>query len=288
MKFPKVLFLVLLMGVVACEGTIELGENSVIPSGSSSNVTEGDAKSDAPASGPNGAALFQQHCSSCHGADATGGVSYPATIVGYTPIEPVVLNGQGAMPAIPLAAPEIAAIQSFLLAGQQSTQPAPTPTITENSSGQEVYAAECAQCHGTEGAGTAAGPPIQLRDEGLTRFTVRQGRNGPGNPTTMPVYDHSAVTDAQLDQIIDWLDAFPNPDTGEGLYARYCSTCHGADGTGGTSFKPVAGTLRAYTIIREGHGDGKFAERSEYMPSWTPEQISDEEIVLIEQFMRAM
>lgn len=288
MKYPMLLIVLLAVGILGCEGTIELGENTVMPA-----LPSSEGKSDAPgvAAAPalNGAALYQQHCASCHGADATGGASFPGSIVNYSPIQPIITNGIGVMAPVPISADETAAIQGFLLG---NTPPPPTQPVTQpdpstgSTPALQVYASECAPCHGAEGLGTAQGPAIRTRDAGLARFTVREGRNGPGNPTTMPIYDRATMPDAQLDEIIDWLDAFPNPPSGEGLYNQYCGTCHGEDGGGGTTLRPIAGQLRAMTDIRDGHHTDEFDNRREYMPAWTADQISDAEIVLIEQWMR--
>ena len=281
-------FLCLLFG---CEGTIELGDNSE-DFDFASNPGSGDTQLGSPAATLDGAVLFQTHCGACHGMDATGAPAYPNSILGYVPISPVVSQGSGTMPPIPLSSSEVAAIQSYLT--NPGSTPAPSNPVDSpadslgSTPGIALYGQHCAGCHGADGVGAAGGPPLRLRDPGLVRFTVRQGRNGAGNPTVMPTYDRTTITDAQLDEMIEWLDAFPNPATGEGLYARYCANCHGADGTGGTSFEAVAGTLRAYTIIREGHGGDRYDERAEYMPGWSEEQISDDEIVLIEQYLRTM
>lgn len=285
MKYLSLIFALFFGGVVACEGTVEFGENQAVAVVSDVVAPDGKADTiDGPA-GLDGGALFSQYCAACHGADATGGSSYPQSIVGYAPIDDIVQNGIGAMPPIAIDAEQTAAIQTFLLGDTSSAEPAvndgSTPAL-------QVYTTQCSGCHGAEGLGTPQGPSLRFRDPGLFRFAVRDGRNGPGNPSAMPVYDHSLVTDAQLDEVIEWLDAFPNPTDGEGLYNRYCANCHGVDGRGGPSFETVAGRQRAQSIIREGHALGRYAERREYMPAWTAEQISDQEIVAIEQYMAQM
>lgn len=286
MKYLSLLIVVFALSNTACEGTIELGEDTVMPALPAAAGGKADSLG-TPEVTMDGGALYQQYCASCHGTDATGGRLYDQSILGATPIDSIVLNGIGTMPAMPLAAAEITAIEGFLNSGTTSTTP--PPVVNDGTTpALQVYASECASCHGAEGLGTDIGPALRLRDDGLMRFVVRQGRNGAGIPSNMPTYDTSAVTDAQLEDMIDWLDAFPNPTTGEGLYNQYCSTCHGVDGTGGTSFEAVAGTLRAQTIIRNGHGGSDYAQRDTYMTAWTADQISDAEIVLIEQWMRQL
>jgi cytochrome c551 len=300
MKYTTKFFLVLVLsGVVACEGTIEFGETAEWQGVTQAETAAADGKADtlAPASNGSddehpGAALFQQHCGACHGADATGGASFTTSILGYEPIDTIVKEGKGTMPAIAIDDAEIASIQSFLLepadetSGDDETEET-EDTVDGSSPALEIYAAECAACHGDEGEGNEIGPTLRFRDAELIRFSVREGRNGPGVPSAMPTYDEHQIPPEKLTEIIEWLSSFPNPTTGEGLYGQYCANCHGEDALGGPSFEPIAGLARVESDIREGH-DGPFEHRREYMTAWTEEQLSSEEVDLIEQYLMNM
>ena len=291
MRIAALAISVLALGVVACEGTIEVGENfeyqdvstgAVVPGASSG---KGDVIADpVPTGGNAGEALYQQFCASCHGADATGGPSWPGSIVGYADIAPIVTNGRGAMPPVAIGGSDIAAIQSWLT----SLVPAQAPETTGATPALQFFSSNCAGCHGAEGEGSPNGPQIRFQDDLLARFAVRQGRNGPGIPSTMPTYSTTELPEDQLDEILDWLAAFPKPTTGEGLYNQFCSNCHGVDGLGGPSAEPVAGRLSIGEIVRTGHAPGRYAERREYMSAWTEEQITAQELTLIAQYVRSM
>ena len=288
-QLTTILLLLLSTVVVACEGTIELGEDSPFQ-GLATGSTTPDAKADSlgAVTGPTGGAtsdgeaLYQQNCAACHGADATGGASWPGSIVGYADIAPIVSTGRGNMAPVAIDAGAIDAIQTYLtsLAAEQPADSGTTPAL-------EIYASTCAGCHGAEGEGSPNGPQLRFRDDELSRFTVRNGRNGQGNPSAMPSYTTDQLSDEQLDEILAWLSSFPNPADGEGLYVQYCANCHGADGLGGHSTEPLAGRFSVGDVIREGK-EGGFAQRSDYMSAWTPEELSDEEVALIEAYMRNM
>ena len=69
-----------------------------------------------------------------------------------------------------------------------------------------------------------------------------------------------------------------------------CSTCHGFDGQGGPSDKEIVDedSEEFYEKIREGHGDNKYAERREYMPSWSRSELTDAEIAKIIAYVRSL
>jgi cytochrome c oxidase cbb3-type subunit III len=121
-----------------------------------------------------------------------------------------------------------------------------------------LYARNCAGCHGVDGKGGAAialGDPVylSLADDATIRRVTANGVPG----TAMPAFAQHAggmLTDDQINAItcgirarwakLDPLhDADPplygalgpgDPKRGAEVYVVYCSSCHGADGRGGT------------------------------------------------------
>src|SRR5271156_269885 len=114
-----------------------------------------------------------------------------------------------------------------------------------------LYGQNCAGCHGADGRGGASialANPIFLAiaDDASIRRTAANGV--PGTP--MPAFAQSAggmLTDKQLDVIVSGIRSWAKPDylrgtsppsytaqaagdphTGAGVYATYCSACHGA------------------------------------------------------------
>ena len=111
--------------------------------------------------------------------------------------------------------------------------------------GARLYAANCAACHGSNGAG-GVGVPIALpdflsqADDDYLRKTIRLGRPG----RVMPAF--TKLSDAEVNAIVrhvrSWqtVAVVPAPKVGRGdagngakLYTTYCASCHGAHGEGG-------------------------------------------------------
>jgi len=120
-----------------------------------------------------------------------------------------------------------------------------------------LYARNCAGCHGANGTGGAAiglADPsyLAIADDATIRRVASQGVPG----TAMPAFAQSAgglLTDQQIDVLVSGMrarwakphvfgdaDVPPyaapapgNPARGADVYARYCSSCHGASGRGG-------------------------------------------------------
>jgi len=120
-----------------------------------------------------------------------------------------------------------------------------------------LYATNCAGCHGANGSrGAAIGlaDPVYLAiaDDATIRRVTSDGVPG----TAMPAFAQGAgglLTEEQIDVIVKGIrarwgkpnvlgdadvppyaaPAAGNPARGADVYARYCSSCHGADGRGG-------------------------------------------------------
>lgn len=125
-----------------------------------------------------------------------------------------------------------------------------------------LYSQNCAGCHGVEGSGGAAmslANPVflALADDSVIRRTAA---NGVPN-TPMPAFAQSAggmLTDKQIDALVrgirSWAkrdglrDTTPppyavqapgDPQRGADAYRTYCSSCHGADGRGGSKASSI-------------------------------------------------
>lgn len=118
--------------------------------------------------------------------------------------------------------------------------------------GQELYAKNCASCHGEEGLG---GIGLALNSRELLETTVDEVffnliRTGiPG--TLMPAWSQSfggPFTDEQISQIVAFIRAWeatapviepveqaPDPVRGAAIYEQTCFVCHGEDGLGGSA-----------------------------------------------------
>jgi mono/diheme cytochrome c family protein len=125
-----------------------------------------------------------------------------------------------------------------------------------------LYGQNCAGCHGVDGKGGAAialANPVLLviADDTAIRRTASNGV--PGTP--MPAFAQSAggmLTDKQIDAIVRGIRSWAKPDAlgnqtpppytaqipgdpqrGADAYRTYCSSCHGADGRGGSKASSI-------------------------------------------------
>jgi mono/diheme cytochrome c family protein len=230
-----------------------------------------------------GAALFRQNCAICHGPDGSGGPVWARSIRNMTGIAVQVRNGGGGMPAFPAMTDEqITAIELFL-SDAQAPPPADAGPPPPPPTGREVFALVCASCHGDDGEGTANGPQIESPVVGYATWVVRNGRARTRYPNPMVAYPEAAVSADQLTEILTWLRSFPKPQTGEGLYTRFCGNCHGPQGRGGRT-EGIGGNLGDIRErVRRGHGGSNYA--SEYMPAWGPDELSDNDLALIAQYL---
>ena len=117
-----------------------------------------------------------------------------------------------------------------------------------------LYAQNCSGCHGANGQGAlsvAIGKPVYLAiaDDPTIRRVIEEGTPG----TAMPAFSQSAggfLTNAQIDILVRGIRAWSRPGNlnsrppayaaslisnaarGQGVFAEYCSSCHGAGGSG--------------------------------------------------------
>jgi ubiquinol-cytochrome c reductase cytochrome c subunit len=179
-----------------------------------------------------GKALFNQNCSSCHGANAEGTRNAPSLIgVGAASVDFQV--GTGRMPAANLGAQiprkkvifnkeqiqQIAAYVASLGGGP----PVPSsdqvdPAHGDSALGGELFRANCAQCHNFAGSGGAltGGKYAPSLDKATPTQIYEAMITG---PQAMPVFNDTTITPAQKRAIIAYVTQTrdePNPG-GSGL-----------------------------------------------------------------------
>jgi ubiquinol-cytochrome c reductase cytochrome c subunit len=180
----------------------------------------------------NGGQLFGRYCAGCHGPDGAGRLPLPS---GTGPARDQVVQhgsgpsllGVGALAAdfylrtgymplsrnglqprrshLILGPAEIDALIAYVASlGQGPAVPTPHPERGDLSQGQQLFAERCSGCHQIDGAGgyvTGAVPP-SLHDATDTQIAeaVRIG------PYVMPSFSQKAISDAQLDSLIRYVD----------------------------------------------------------------------------------
>ncbi len=150
---------------------------------------------------------------------------------------------------------------SCAISGNPPGRPAPESQVTRPDKVMDfesLYGSNCAGCHGSEGKGGAAvglASPVYLAiaDDATIRRVVSDGVPG----TAMPAFARQSggmLTNEQIDAIVTgtrtrwakpnvlrglhpppYTDPEPaDAERGPGVYALYCSACHGNDGSGTT------------------------------------------------------
>jgi ubiquinol-cytochrome c reductase cytochrome c subunit len=94
------------------------------------------------------------------------------------------------------------------------------------SGGDDLYASNCATCHGPDAGGTSTAPSVRCATLVADAVTVGRGARMPAFPALAPL---------DVTSIDTWLDARCTAAgrTGSDLYAGNCASCHGATAHGG-------------------------------------------------------
>jgi mono/diheme cytochrome c family protein len=136
-------------------------------------------------------------------------------------------------------------------------------TPAQPTTGPELYAANCAGCHGSDAAGLDGRPDVRCTVRSRLKDAVRKGR-GSGD-TGMPAFTTEQLSDEQLGLIIDYLASLCSG-SAEDVYASNCATCHGPRGAGGQNADGVRGPDIRCT--EAGDFAEKLAQGEERMPAF--------------------
>jgi ubiquinol-cytochrome c reductase cytochrome c subunit len=188
-------------------------------------------------------------------------------------------------------------------------RPAPEPRAASVQLGAQLYAGNCATCHGIDGSGITqprpgaggiygAGPSLRGVGAMAADFYLRTGfmplRNIHSEPTNQPVL----FTDKEIRSLVAYVASLgpgpgipqPNPAAGSlsdgmHLYTLHCAGCHQEDAEGGyvTGARvPPLQTVTA-TQIAEAVRLGPYE-----MPKFSSKQISDAELNSIIKFVLSL
>ena len=191
------------------------------------------------AAASNGKQLYGRYCAMCHGPDGVGQVRPvevgpgPARDQGIFPAVAPSLTDAGAMGAhfylttgyMPLKRPGIQPRRSRQLLGPRQVEaliayvaslgkgppiPTPHPERGNLSEGRQLFSERCAGCHQIVGQGgyvtDAVPPPLHDATPVQVAEAVRIG------PYVMPAFPKSAISDAQLDSIVRYVEWTKHPD----------------------------------------------------------------------------
>lgn len=178
-----------------------------------------------PAERQGAATLYANQCATCHGSDGLGG-----TISGTDQRAPALAGNDevtvpyvdltvrvGRMPPpknepfdnrarnVVISDDERRALVLYMKEQFGLPGEIPTPPPGDAARGREVYAANCAQCHGSAGAGGVAGagaytpPVVHLSDVAIAE-AIRVG------PFEMPRFSEEQITDQEVGDVAAFLD----------------------------------------------------------------------------------
>ncbi|HEY7016585.1 MAG TPA: c-type cytochrome [Streptosporangiaceae bacterium] len=174
-----------------------------------------------------GRQIFQQTCSSCHGLQAQGTAVAPSLIgVGSAAVDFQVSTGR--MPAKEPGAENdrkppaltkeeqraVTAYVASLAGGPAMPTPAEVSTAGANTGlGQQLFTADCAQCHNFDGAGGAltqgkSAPPLTESTPTQIYEAMLTG------PEAMPVFNNTTITPQEKRDVISYVIGTrntPNP-----------------------------------------------------------------------------
>ncbi|MBA3372015.1 MAG: c-type cytochrome [Euzebyaceae bacterium] len=167
--------------------------------------------------------IYASQCATCHGAEGAGGVTSAGD-----PVPPLAGNPDVTVPYIdlvirvgrmpPAGDPYDNRSREVLLDAEQRrlvtayiaeefALEGSVPTVGEGDpvTGREVFAANCAQCHGSSGAGGVAGagawtPPVVNADPVTIAEAIRVG------PFQMPAFNSQQITDAEIADVAAFLE----------------------------------------------------------------------------------
>jgi mono/diheme cytochrome c family protein len=102
--------------------------------------------------------------------------------------------------------------------------------------------AGCGSCHSAKAQGfSPIAPEIRHVPPAFAAFVIRNGRkDSKGVQTPMVAFPavaamptDPALTDAEIMEVVTWLNGAPKPTTPDGLYKDFCGNCHGPTSASG-------------------------------------------------------
>ncbi len=191
-----------------------------------------------PAGTASGLQLWEGNCATCHGADG-GGASGPNVRCSTLTDDALQLGRGTAMPAFP----GMVAADRTILASYMNGL-----CTAKGRSGADLWAGNCASCHGTDGRGAVNWAGLRSPDVHCSRNISEPVQQGEGNK--MPAFP--GLSDADITSMQQFLGGLCPAGTASGLqlWEGNCATCHGADGGGASGPSVRCATLTNDALTR--------------------------------------
>jgi ubiquinol-cytochrome c reductase cytochrome c subunit len=162
--------------------------------------------------------------------------------------------------------------------------------------GSELYAGDCATCHGINGRGTPIGPPLRGVGALAPDFYLSTGYMPLGTAREQPQRVRVLLSKRERDAITSYIaslgngPAIPTPDPASGdlaegreLFTEHCAGCHQVVAEGGYVTGAVAPPLEDATPVQiaEAVRIGPYL-----MPRFSKKQISDAQLNSIVRYVQ--
>jgi mono/diheme cytochrome c family protein len=146
----------------------------------------------------------------------------------------------------------------------------------------------CNSCHGVNAEGIDnTAPDIRHVPPVYGAWIIRNGGARGMGFSTMSPFAVTALSDADMQAILTWVDSMPKPTTPEGLYKDFCGNCHGpSNPTGGAVAVNIKGIKKGLVTayVRSGNGMDPM-QRGEYMPAFDTTLLTDPELDQIQTYI---
>jgi ubiquinol-cytochrome c reductase cytochrome c subunit len=187
-------------------------------------------------------------------------------------------------------------------------RPTTEPSVSSRALGAQLYAGNCASCHGISGSGInsprpgagfpGAGPPLRGVGALAPDFYLRTGYMPLSSIHQEPTPDRVLFTDKEIKSLVGYVASLgggpgiphPNPaagSTGQGfqLFDLHCAGCHQIDARGGFVTGAVVPPLQTATpaVIAEAVRVGPYE-----MPSFPASQISNSQLNSLIRYVLSM
>lgn len=149
----------------------------------------------------------------------------------------------------------VLSILAFFSVTARSQEPPGDPV-----KGAQVYASNCAPCHGKQGEGNVGIPALAGGAGHIQQLGIPPEAAGPGFikllrdgiPGNMPFFPSNILSDGDIGNLLAFLVTL-RPTTGDNLYRAYCALCHGTKGEGliGPPLAGVAEKLPQFGLTKE-------------------------------------
>jgi cytochrome c oxidase cbb3-type subunit 3 len=189
----------------------------------------------AVAAGPDGRALYVEHCSACHRMEGQGGIGLPlmSDKLDYVSdaylVQSIRVGRPGrVMPGFQrMSDAQVDAIVRYLRerSGTKGRDYSPEPVAGDAGNGERLYAEHCTRCHGDDGSGEGEGTgvtqsrersflvmPASISNPGflasasdqMIRRAIAVGRRDSG----MPAFADGKLSEDEIDDVVAYVRSF--------------------------------------------------------------------------------